>query len=136
MRVPRILWLYHLREIILYGALAFTAICTVMVSQNLLRALDDLVAVGFSFSDLRAVLGCLIPMLTAYAVPISFLFGVLAAMGRFSSDGEITAMRACGVRLRHLVAPALLLSLAVSALTAHLMIRVEHQARRELRPPA
>ena len=51
-----------------------------MLTQNLLRRLDDLVAVGFLFEDVARVLGTLLPMLAAYIVPVAFLFGVLLAL--------------------------------------------------------
>ena len=132
MRLPRILPLYLLREVLTYGALGFTAVCTLMVSQNLLRSLDELIAVGSSPAELAAMIRLMVPMLASYAVPVSFLFGVLVAVGRLASDSEITAMRACGMGLRGLLVPVLLLGVLVSALTAHLMIQVEHRARRDL----
>jgi lipopolysaccharide export system permease protein len=133
MLFSRILSRYLLREVLEYTGIGFLAFSTILVTQNLLRRLDDLVAVGFRTDDLIAVLGCLLAMLTAYAVPIAFLFGILLAMGRLSADSEITAMRACGLGMRHLVVPVLLLGVAVSALTAVLMIRTEPKARLALR---
>ncbi len=132
MRLPRILCFYLLREILIYGVLGFTAVCTVMVSQNLLRSLDEILSVGSSALELVAVIGVMVPMLASYAVPVSFLFGVTVAVGRLTSDSEITAMRSCGMGLGSLLAPVLLLGALVSVFTAHLMIQVEHRVRREL----
>ncbi len=133
MLFPRTLSRYVVREVLEYTGIGFLAFSTILVTQNLLRRLDDLVAVGFRSDDLIAVLGCLLAMLTAYAVPIAFLFGILLAMGRLSADSEITAMRACGLGMRHLVIPVLVLGLAVSGLTAVLMLRTEPKARLALR---
>ena len=133
MRLPRTLSWYLAREVLEYTGLGFLGFSTILVTQNLLRRLDDLVAVGFRSEDLLAVLGFLMAMLTAYAVPVAFLFGILLAVGRLSADSEITAMRACGLGMRHLVAPVLALGIAVSALTATLMIRSEPAARLALR---
>ena len=68
----------------------------------------------------------------AYAMPIALLFGALLAIRRMTSDSEILAMRACGIGLRTLIVPTLLLGALVSVLSAYLMLVVEHQARREL----
>jgi len=132
MRVSRTLSSYMARETLLYGSLGFIAITTVLVSQNLLRRLDDLVVVGFTGADFLVVLRCLIPMLMAYAMPVSLLFGALLATRRMSSDTEILAMRSCGVGLSTLVIPTALLGTLVSVASAYLMMTVEHQARREL----
>jgi len=133
MRLSRTLSLYLLREVAQYSGLGFLVIATVLVTQNLLRRLEDLVAVGFSAGDVAAVLSRLIPMLTAYSVPIAFLFGVLVAVSRLSADSEITAMQACGVGLREIVLPVMLFGVGVSLATAWLLIAVEPGARLDLR---
>jgi lipopolysaccharide export system permease protein len=112
------------------GCVAFLAILTV---QSLAQRLEDLAAVGLLWSDTLGVVRWLLPMVGAYAVPMGFLFGVLAAAGRMSADAEVTAMRACGLGLGALLGPVLLVAAAVSALTALLMLHYEPLARRELR---
>ena len=133
MRTPRILWRYILGEILTYAGIGFVAVAAILVSQNLLRRLDELAAVGFSPVDSLAVLACIFPMLASYTVPVAFLFGILVAFGRLSSDSEITAMRACGLSITGLLGPALLLGVGVAALTAYLVVEVEPASRRQLR---
>lgn len=133
MRVSRTLSLHLLAEVLQYTVLGFVAFATILVTQNLLRRLEDLVAVGFQARDVVAVLGALLPMLAAYALPVAFLFGVLLAVGRISGDSEVTAMRSCGLGIGALVAPVLGLAVVVGAGTAWLMIRTEPKARVDLR---
>lgn len=132
MRTSRTLALYMTREMILYGLVGFAAVSVVLVSQNLLRRLDELTAVGFTLADLGIVIRCLFPMLAAYAIPVSLLFGVTLAVRRLMSDSEIIAMRACGVGLPALLGPNLLLGIALSGLSGYLLLVVEHDARKEL----
>jgi hypothetical protein len=73
MRTPRILWRYILTEVVTYAAIGFIAVAAILVSQNLLRRLDELAAVGFSPVDSLAVLACIFPMLASYTVPVAFL---------------------------------------------------------------
>jgi lipopolysaccharide export system permease protein len=133
MRIPRILSRYVLREVAVYGLVGFLAFATILVTQNLLRRLEDLLALGFTGHDFLVILGCLGGMFGAYAAPVAFLFGVLLAMGRLSSDSEVTAMQASGLGLRTLLVPVLALAVVISALTAWLLIEVEPAGRRELR---
>jgi len=133
MRAPRTLVLYISREITVYGMIAFALITAVLVSQNLLRRLEDLLVVGFSGPDFWTLLGFLFAGLTVYATPIAFLFGVSLAISRLSGDSEILAMRASGIGLGTLLAGPLCMAVAVSLLTADLMIRVEPAAQRQLR---
>jgi lipopolysaccharide export system permease protein len=72
-------------------------------------------------------------MVAPYAVPVGFLFGILAAIGRLSADAEVTAMRTCGLGLGTLFGPVLAIAFAVAGLTAYMMIHVEPSSRRELR---
>jgi lipopolysaccharide export system permease protein len=133
MRAPRTLVIYVSREIAVYGLLAFFAITIILVSQNLLRRLEDLVVVGFSAGDLWTLMGFLLSMLTVYATPIGFLFGVSLAISRLSGDSEILGMRASGVGLGTLLVGPLCLAAAVSVVTGYLMIEVEPSAQRQLR---
>jgi lipopolysaccharide export system permease protein len=133
MRVSRTLFFYLSREIVLYSVIGLLAVGAIMVSHNFLRRLDELAAVGFAAEDALALLVCVFGMLIPYVVPVAFLFGLLVAFGRLSSDSEITALRACGVSLGQLLATPLVLGLLVCALTAWLLIDVEPRAKRELR---
>ena len=133
MRLPRILSRYVLREVAVYGLVGFLAFATILVTQNLLRRLEDLLALGFTQHDFLMIIGCFGAMFGAYAAPVAFLFGVLLAMGRLSSDSEVTAMQASGLGLRTLLLPVVALGVVLSGLTAWLMIDVEPAGRRQLR---
>jgi lipopolysaccharide export system permease protein len=132
MRASRTLATSLAREIIQYTLVGFAAVSVVLVSQNLLRRLDELTAVGFTLADLTVVLTCLLPMVTVYTIPVALLFGAALAIRRRVSDSEILAMRACGLGLRTLLIPTVLIGIAVSAGSGWLLISVEHEARREL----
>jgi len=120
------------REIVEYTLIGFAATSVVLVSQNLLRRLEELTSVGFTLADLGGVLRCLFPMLTVYTIPLALLFGTVLALRRRVADSEVLAMRACGVGIGTLLAPALAIGVLTSALSAWLLVAVEHEARREL----
>jgi lipopolysaccharide export LptBFGC system permease protein LptF len=132
MRSSRTLSRYLAREIVQYALLGFAAVTLVLVTQNLLRRMDVLTKVGFTIADLGVVLRCLFPMLTAYAIPIALLFGTAIAIRRLVSDGEVLAMRACGISVQALLVPTLILGVLVSGISGYLLVVVEHEARREL----
>jgi lipopolysaccharide export system permease protein len=133
MRVPRILSFYVLREVLLYAGLGLLVVGSILVTQNMLRQLDDLTSVGFRLADTLSVLICLLGMLIGYTIPIAFLFGLLVAVGRISADSEVTAMRALGVSFSQFAVPLVLLALLASAVTGVLLAEAEPLARRTLR---
>ncbi len=133
MLMPRTLARSIAAEVLVFASIGFLAFIAILLVQNVAQRLKDLVAVGMTFGDASAVVTNLVGMVAPYAVPVGFLFGVLAAVGRLSADSEATAMRACGLGLGAIFGPVLAIALALSLLTALLMIRVEPAARRELR---
>jgi lipopolysaccharide export system permease protein len=130
---PRILSRYVAREVVQYTLLGLAAISVILLARNLVRVLDELLGAGFSWTDLGTLVRLLGTMLLLYALPVSFLFGVLLAVGRMAGDVEIVAMRACGIGIRQLLVPVLVLGVLISAGTLQLAMHVEPAARRELR---
>ncbi|HLG96027.1 MAG TPA: LptF/LptG family permease [Bryobacteraceae bacterium] len=59
-----------------------------------------------------------IPFTMAFAIPMGVLVGVLIALSRMSSDGEITAMRAAGIPSRRVIAPVLTFGTLATLITA------------------
>jgi len=133
MRVPRTLSIYVLREVLQYAGIGLLSVGSILMTQNLLRELSDLSGLGFETRDVVAVFSCLGLILSAYAIPVAFLFGVLVAVGRLSADSEVVAMRALGVSLGQFFAPFLALAILFSATTAVLLYDVEPASRRRLR---
>ena len=124
---------YLIREVALYSLVGLLGVGSILVLQNLLRRLGDLGGIGISFGDMASVAGNLSAMLASYAVPVAFLFGVLAAIGRISADSEWTAMRALGISFAQIVRPIMILGCLVAVGTAHLLHNVEPKARRDMR---
>jgi lipopolysaccharide export system permease protein len=133
MRLPRILARRALREALVYAAIGLLGVSSILVTQNLLRELAGAADVGLTPSDVLALVAALTGILSAYAVPIAFLFGVVAAVGRLSADAEVLAMRSLGISLAQLALPFVLLGLVASAATALLLGEIEPRSRRTLR---
>ena len=131
--VSRTLSFYLIREISLYSILGFLAMTMILVSQNLVRRLEELIGVGFTWADFGTAVQAMAIMFMAYAAPIAFFLGALLALRRLTSQSEILAMRACGIGLGTLVVPTLGLGMLIASATGYLVIESEHKVRRELR---
>lgn len=106
----------------------------VMCIGAVVRAID-LLARGVSGGFILRVFTLNIPFLLTFSIPISVLTTVLLLFGRLSFDGELTAMRACGLTLWQILAPVLLLSLGLTLLCLYLhgsLAPRSHYARRHL----
>ncbi len=80
-----------------------------MVGNAVKDLLGYLVAGQLPFDMFAELVLLLIPFVTAYALPIGVLTGVLLVLGRMSADHEVTAIRAAGLSLPWLARPILLL---------------------------
>jgi lipopolysaccharide export system permease protein len=133
MRGPLTIWRYVGREVALYTAVGLAGVSLIFVGGNLLRYAGQLLAIGATPPEALRVLRAVAVATLVYALPIGFLFGALAGLGRLAADREVGALRACGVGVAPLLAPTLALGIAASALTWYLALGVEHRAKREMR---
>lgn len=133
MRIGRTLSFYLAREVVQYATLGLLALGSIIVAQNMFRRLDAMLGTGFGAADFFVLFGAVISMMTGYLLPVGFLFGILVAVGRLASDSEIVAMRACGMGLRELLLPIVLLAIPVSLLGTVMLTQVEPEARRSMR---
>jgi LPS export ABC transporter permease LptF len=132
MRIARTLSFYLIRETAVYCALAFFLLTLVLLTQNLLRRLESLFLVGITPDDLRVVLQCIFPIVVSYSLPLAFLVGILLALRRMGSDGELEGMRTAGFGPTALIVPLLVMGTLTAALSAWLMGSIEHESRRDL----
>ncbi len=58
-----------------------------------------------------------LPLILQLTIPIAVIVGTLLAIGRLSSDSEITAMRACGISLLRVFVPSILFGLVMTIVT-------------------
>lgn len=83
----------------------------VLLMGNALRDVAELVAAGkLGVGVFLKLIGLLIPYVAAYALPLGMLTGTLIALGRLSSQREITAMKAAGLSLYQIAAPVFLIA--------------------------
>ncbi len=93
----------------------------------------DLVARGVSFWIIVRAFTYNIPYILTFSIPMSAMTTVLLLFGRLSLDGEITAMRACGLTMWQIISPLVMVSIGLSLLCVWLNVSVApnaHWARR------
>src|SRR5438093_1415887 len=106
------------REVIpsvMLGTVLFTF---VLFLQRVGKLFEILVRSSAAPRTVGELFALAIPFTLSFTVPLGVLVGVLIALSRMSSDGEITAMRASGVSSRKVVAPILSFALLAMAITA------------------
>jgi LPS export ABC transporter permease LptF/LPS export ABC transporter permease LptG len=99
----------------LFGAVLFTFVLFLQRAGKLFAILVRSSAPPATVAQLFALA---IPFTLTFTVPLGVLVGVLLALSRMSSDGEIVAMRACGVPSSKAITPVLLFATLAMLVTA------------------
>jgi lipopolysaccharide export system permease protein len=107
----RLLHRHILKEILVATGLALGLFTFVLLTGNAIRDIAELVAAGkLEPLVFLKLIGLLLPYVGAYALPLGMLTGTLMALGRLSSQREITAMKAAGVSLYQVAAPVFIIA--------------------------
>jgi len=99
----------------LFGVGAFSSIgVSIGALFELIRKVTES---GLSIWLALQVFGLRFPEFIVLAFPMSTLLATMMTYSRLSGDSELIALRACGVSIRRIVAPAVILSFFVTGLT-------------------
>ncbi len=99
----------------LFGVGAFSSILvSVGALFDLIRKVTES---GLEVSLAMQVFVLKMPEFVVLAFPMSTLLATMMTYSRLSSDSELTALRGCGVSVRRIIAPALVLSILITGLT-------------------
>jgi len=81
---------------------------SILVIDQISRLLDLIIGKGLDLQSVMKLFLLTLPMIVSQTIPMSVLVAVLITFGRFSQDGEIIAMKACGVSINQLIRPLLI----------------------------
>lgn len=105
---------YLLLDFIRSFLIALFVLTFVMYLGATVQAIDYM-SRGISGPLIMKIFALNIPFTLSFVIPVSVLTTVLLHFGRLSADGEITAMKACGVSLWQAAAPIVFCSALLSA---------------------
>jgi lipopolysaccharide export system permease protein len=110
----RILRNYILTEFFHSFLLSLVVFTFVLLVGNIIQLADLIINKGVGLISVLQLFFFLIPWLLSFTLPIAVLTAVILTFGRFSSDGELTAMKASGVSLYRISFPIMMLGIIFS----------------------
>ena len=130
----RILDRHVLTETAVASGVASGAFIFVLAAGNVLSQVANAIASGrvTAFEGLELI-GLLLPGLIPYVLPMGMLTGVLMTFGRMGAQHELTAMKAGGLSLLRIAAPALWLAAALALCAAWINLEVATRSNDEYR---
>jgi LPS export ABC transporter permease LptG len=117
----KILSRYIFKEMLTPTLLGFIFYTFIIMMRQLFELAGMIIRRSLPGTTVLKLLGLSLPSILVLTIPMSFLFGVLIAVGRLSSDSEVIAMRALGVSMRTLYRPVFVLSFVIFLLNLYLM---------------
>lgn len=103
----------------------------ILLLSTRLEEAAKLVSLGTSFSSVLLYIIYQIPYVLQIALPISTLIGALYLFQRLSANNELTAARASGISLFELMAPLMLFSILIAAMSFELFFDLSAKAHLE-----
>ena len=121
---------YIYREVLLLTA-AITGVLTfLLLSVTLFRQVSMLVYLPADLAVKLMFLG--VPLILTLTIPAGLLAAVMIVFGRMSSDRELVALKAAGIGLAPIVAPVIVLAMALSAVDYLLVAYTVPQCQKEV----
>ena len=127
----RILTRYVFREIVSSALLGTLLATFVIFLQQVDKLFELLVRSSAHTTTVLWLFALALPPVLPLTVPFGVLVGILIGLGRMSTDGEITAMRAAGVSSRAVIPPVLTFALLATLLTGAASLWLTPRAMRE-----
>ena len=103
-----------IREIVPPTALGFMTYTFMVVMRGIFNLIEQILVRGVAIKDALQVLLITLPHIVVLTIPMSFLFGVLLAVGRMNAENEIVAMQAGGIPARRLLRPIVALGVLLT----------------------
>ena len=107
----KIIYRYIFREIAFPFFIILFVLTFVLLMGKILQIMDLMVNKGIRALDIGHLIVLVMPNFMLFTIPLALLVSILIAMGRFSADNEITALKASGVSLLQIYYPAAVASL-------------------------
>ncbi len=127
------IWYYVIRELFwpfLFGVMLSTF---VLIMDAILDVMNLIITKGVPTPVVLEFFGLSLAYMLALSVPMGVLVGVIMGFGRLSADNEVIALNACGVSLGKVMAPALVMSLVITAgltwFNNYILPEANHKAR-------
>ncbi|OPY86045.1 MAG: Lipopolysaccharide export system permease protein LptF [Syntrophus sp. PtaU1.Bin208] len=108
---------YLIKEVLQPFGIVLFIMTFVLLMGKILQLMDLMINKGVSLITIGQIILFLLPSFLVFTIPIALLISILIALGRLSSDNELTVLKASGLSLYRITPPILLIAAAAFLLT-------------------
>jgi lipopolysaccharide export system permease protein len=124
---------YILSESLPTFGISLAVFIFVLMIHRMVKLFDLVISKGVGMGEVLKLLALAVPAVLPFILPISLLLAVVLALGRISSDGEVVAMRSCGLGLGRTLRPVAFFSTGVMLLAAVVSLWAQPQGSKLFR---
>jgi lipopolysaccharide export system permease protein len=111
--------------------LGLAVFLSIILMFQVLRLTEFALLHGVALSTLAEIVGYICISMLPALLPMSLLFAVLMTYGRLSADSEIVALKASGLHMSTIAAPALILGFIIALLSAQTTFEIAPWGNRQ-----
>ncbi len=123
-RPPLLLYSYIANELLAPFFASFLILYCVFFLVRLIPLLEVVLALRIGLADFIRLFSYIFPRMLLYIIPMASMAGVIVGFTRLTNDREILALKACGVSLKQMLPPVILIAAAIATLTGFFSIRL------------
>lgn len=122
LRLPLLLYSYIATELLAPFFASFVILYCVFFLVRLIPLLEIVLELQIGFADFIRMFSYIFPHMLLYVIPMASMTGVIIGFTRLTNDREILALKACGINLRQMLPPVILIATAIASLTGFFSI--------------
>ncbi len=103
---------------------SFIILYCVFFLIRLIPLLEVVLALRIGFADFIRLFSYIFPHMLLYVIPMASMTGVIIGFTRLTNDREILALKACGISLRRMLPPVIVIAATIACLTGYFSIKL------------
>lgn len=123
-RLPLLLYSYLATELLAPFFASFLILYSVFFLIRLIPLLEVVLELGINLTDFLRLFSYIFPHMLLYVIPMASMTGVIIGFTRLTNDREILALKACGISLRQMLPPVILVAAVIATLTGYFSVRL------------
>ena len=123
-RPPLLLYSYIAAEMLAPFFASFVILYGIFFLVQLIPLLEVVLALRIGLADFIRISSYLFPHMLLDIIPMASMAGVIIGFSRLANDREILAFKACGVSLRQMLPPVLIISALIATVTGYFSVRL------------